>query len=72
MWKKNKVQRNILIVGGLEETKSLAKSLLKKEYVTALKNANGLGACDVYQAADGTTYVLGYVAGAGMSMFKLK
>lgn len=32
MWKKNKVQRNILIVGGLEETKSLAKSLLKKEY----------------------------------------
>lgn len=44
----------------------------EKEYVTALKNANGLGACDVYQAADGTTYVLGYVAGAGMSMFKLK
>ena len=44
----------------------------EKEYVTALKNANGLGACDVYQAADGTTYVLGYVAGAGMSMFRLK
>ena len=44
----------------------------EKEYVTAIKNANGLGACDVYQAADGTTYVLGYVAGAGMSMFKLK
>ena len=44
----------------------------EKEYVTALKNGNGCGACDVYQAADGTTYVLGYAPGAGMSMFRLK
>lgn len=40
MWKKNKVQRNILIVGGLEETKSLAKSLLKKEYGVTAINKN--------------------------------
>lgn len=44
----------------------------EKDYVTALKNGNGCGSCDVYQAADGTTYVLGYAPGAGMSMFKLK
>ena len=52
--------------------KQLALGDPEKEFVTAIKNANGLGACDVYQAADGTTYVLGYVAGAGMSMFILK
>ena len=52
--------------------KQLALGDPEKEFVTAIKNANGLGACDVYQAADGTTYVLGYVAGAGMSMFMLK
>lgn len=44
----------------------------EKDFVTALKNGNGCGSCDVYQAADGTTYVLGYAPGAGMSMFKLK
>ena len=44
----------------------------EKEYVTALKNGNGCGACDVYVAADGTVYVLGYAPGAGMSMFRLK
>ena len=44
----------------------------EKDYVTALKNGNGCGSCDVYQAADGTTYVLGYAPGAGMSMFRLK
>lgn len=44
----------------------------EKDYVTAIKNGNGCGSCDVYQAADGTTYVLGYAPGAGMSMFKLK
>ena len=44
----------------------------EKEYVTALKNGNGCGTCDVYVAADGTVYVLGYAPGAGMSMFKLK
>ena len=44
----------------------------EKDYVTALKNGNGCGSCDVYQAADGTVYVLGYAPGAGMSMFKLK
>ena len=41
-------------------------------FVTADKNANGCGACDVYQAADGTTYVVGFVTGAGLSMFQLK
>ena len=41
-------------------------------FVTADKNGNGCGACDVYQAADGTTYVVGFVTGAGMSMFRLK
>lgn len=44
----------------------------EKDYVTALKNGNGCGSCDVYEAADGTVYVLGYAPGAGMSMFKLK
>ena len=44
----------------------------EKDYVTAIKNGNGCGSCDVYQAADGTVYVLGYAPGAGMSMFKLK
>lgn len=44
----------------------------EKDYVTAIKNGNGCGACDVYEAADGTVYVLGYAPGAGMSMFKLK
>ena len=41
-------------------------------FVTADKNANGCGACDVYQAADGTTYVVGFITGAGLSMFQLK
>ena len=41
-------------------------------FVTADKNGNGCGACDVYQAADGTTYVVGFVTGAGLSMFQLK
>ena len=41
-------------------------------FVTADKNGNGCGACDVYVAADGTVYVLGYAPGAGMSMFRLK
>lgn len=41
-------------------------------FVTADKNVNGCGACDVYQAADGTTYVVGFVTGAGLSMFQLK
>ena len=40
--------------------------------VTADKNGNGCGACDVYQAADGTTYVVGFVTGAGLSMFQLQ
>lgn len=40
--------------------------------VTAEKNTNGCGACDVYQAADGTTYVVGFVTGAGLSMFQLQ
>lgn len=52
--------------------KQLALGDPEKEFVTALKNGNGCGTCDVYQAADGTTYVLGYAPGAGMSMFKLK
>ena len=52
--------------------KQLALGDPEKESVTALKNGNGCGTCDVYQAADGTTYVLGYAPGAGMSMFKLK
>lgn len=52
--------------------KQLALGDPEKEAVTALKNGNGCGTCDVYQAADGTTYVLGYAPGAGMSMFKLK
>ena len=41
-------------------------------FVTADKNANGCGACDVYQAADGTTYVVGFITGAGLSVFQLK
>lgn len=41
-------------------------------FVTADKNGNGCGACDVYQAADGTTYVVGFVTGAGLSVFQLK
>ena len=52
--------------------KQLALGDPEKESVTALKNGNGCGTCDVYQAADGTTYVLGYAPGAGMSMFRLK
>jgi hypothetical protein len=52
--------------------KQLALGDPEKEFVTALKNGNGCGTCDVYQAADGTTYVLGYAPGAGMSMFRLK
>ena len=42
-----------------------------KAQVTADKNGNGCGACDVYQAADGTTYVVGFVTGAGLSVFEL-
>ena len=41
-------------------------------FVTADKNGNGCGACDVYQAADGTTYVVGFITGAGLSVFQLK
>jgi len=44
----------------------------EKEYVTALKNSNGCGGCDVYQAADGTIYVVGCAPGTGVSVFKLK
>lgn len=41
-------------------------------FVSAEKNGNGCGACDVYQAADGATYVVGFVTGAGLSVFQLK
>ena len=44
----------------------------KKPYVTAESNGNGCAGCDVYQAADGTTYVVGLVTGSGLSVFELK
>jgi len=40
--------------------------------VVADKNGNGCGACDVYQAADGSTYVVGFITGAGLSVFQLQ
>ena len=44
----------------------------EKSFVTADKNTNGCAGCDVYQAADGTTYVVGLVTGSGLSVFELK
>ncbi|MGN0312981.1 MAG: potassium channel family protein [Lachnospiraceae bacterium] len=45
MWKKTKEHRNILIIGGFEEARSLAVSLLKKEYHVTVVNKD-FGACE--------------------------
>ncbi|MDD6070358.1 MAG: NAD-binding protein [Clostridiales bacterium] len=45
MWRKNKNRGNILIVGGLEEARSLANSLLKKDYRVTVVNKD-YGACE--------------------------